>query len=191
MYIDDNTWIIILVLCLITITSIAIGCVYFVIRGRKGKFSHLLYQLKFEGNSDEIDLNSDLKDQVQNLPYNTKREIKRSAFELKDEIGSGNFGKVDKGVLKGLCTDSPETTVAIKSTHDFGNEQNMFDLVCEIKLMSRIKPHPNLVSMIGSCSSELAKDGKLWLLIEYCEYGDLKSYLESNKTAITYGGSEA
>ena len=65
-----------------------------------------------------------------------------------------------------------------------GNEKDLNDLLSEIKLMSYIKPHPNLVSMIGSCSSELTKEKKLWLLIEFCEHGDLQNYLKNNKTKI-------
>merc|ERR1712020_59131 len=52
--------------------------------------------------------------------------------------------------------------------------------------MSSIEPRPNLVSMIGSCSSEL-KSKKLWLLIEFCEHGDLKEYLKNHKSAILSG----
>jgi len=176
---------------------VTIIAICFVRKGRKwaSQVSVSNSQLSFEGNADKIDLNADPKYQVQ--PYNTKREIKRSTFELKDEIGSGNFGKVNKGLLTGLYTDSSETTVAIKSINDLGheqnlcsklqNEQNLNDLLCEIKLMGRIKPHPNLVSMIGSCSSELEKHGELWLLIEFCEHGDLQSYLQNNKKTIAHG----
>ena len=157
-------------------------------RGRKkGGFTHLMSQLMVEGNINDIDSNGDLKAQIHNLPYNTKREIRRSTFDLEAEIGCGNFGKVHKGVLNGLYTPNSSTTIAIKSIQDFGSEQNLSDLVCEIKLMSSINPHPNLVSMIGSCSSELAKNGKLWLLIEFCDHGDLKNYLQNNKITILSG----
>ena len=129
----------------------------------------------------------------------TNREVDRSSFTVGVEIGSGNFGNVYSGVLIGLYGPSTETTVAIKSIQ--GTEINgltinvqgttrsseINDLLAEIKLMSKIKPHPNLVSLIGSCSSELETEGKLWLLMEFCEHGDLKSYLTKNKNNILSG----
>ena len=53
--------------------------------------------------------------------------------------------------------------------------------------MSSIDPRPNLVSMIGSCNSELKSEGKLYLLIEFCEHGDLQKYLKEHKTGILSG----
>ena len=142
---------------------------------------------KLDGHPDYLEPNNDLKCQVENMAYNTKREISRSDFKIDVEIGSGNFGKVCKGEVIGLYDSNSTTTVAIKSIHGLGNEIDLNDLLCEIKLMGCINPHPNLVSMIGSCSSELKVEGKLWLLIEYCEYGDLRNYLKSNKEKIIEG----
>ena len=53
--------------------------------------------------------------------------------------------------------------------------------------MGYVKPHVNLVSMIGSCTSELNKTGKLWLLIELCQFGDLKRYLMKHSHKIMSG----
>ena len=53
--------------------------------------------------------------------------------------------------------------------------------------MSCIEAHPNLVSMIGSCTSNSDAVSTQWLLIEYCEYGDLKSYLTDSKFKILSG----
>ena len=120
------------------------------------------------------------------IPYNTKREISLSSFAINGELGSGNFGKVFRGELTGLYSSDSKTPIAIKSVQG-GDHNALNDLICEIKLMSYIKPHPNLVSMIGSCRSELDAVGKIWLLIEYCEYGDLKSYLVAEKNNILSG----
>ena len=53
--------------------------------------------------------------------------------------------------------------------------------------MGYIKTHINLVNMVGSCTSDLEGLGDLWLLIEFCEYGDLKKYLFENKAEILSG----
>ena len=142
------------------------------------------YAQQFEGKMEDFDSNQDLKNQVHKLPYNKNREIKRSRFKIEVEIGAGNFGRVFKGTVFGLLDSTSTTPVAIKSIKETGNSSDIIDLLAEIKLMSQISPHPNLVSMIGSCSSDLQEIGDLWLLIEYCELGDFKKFLQENKTDI-------
>jgi serine/threonine protein kinase len=143
---------------------------------------------QIDGDVNNLDLNSDLKRQVSRIPYNRKREIKRSALQIDDEIGSGNFGKVYKGQLTGLSEDvSSKSTVAIKSVHETGNSNDILDLLSEIKIMSHIKPHLNLVSMIGSCSSNLPENAEFWLVIEFCQHGDFKNYLQENKFKFLNG----
>ena len=116
----------------------------------------------------------------------TKREIDRSAFKVLNQIGSGNFGIVFKGEVFGLYNAKTKTTVAIKSIHGI-NEKDLIDVIKEINLMSYTKPHLNIVGLIGSCSSDFQKDKKLWLLMEFCEYGDLKNYLKDNESKILSG----
>ena len=53
--------------------------------------------------------------------------------------------------------------------------------------MSHVNPHFNLVSMVGACTSELAEHGNLWLLLDFCPYGDLKNYLKTNVDRIIDG----
>ena len=118
------------------------------------------------------------------VPYNTKRDIKSSAFSITGELGSGNFGKIFKGELTGLYSPYSKTIIAIKSVQGQENASALNDLIREIKLMSYINPHLNLVSMIGSCRSDIDDNGKLWLLLEFCEYGDLKEYLSEKKSII-------
>ena len=142
------------------------------------------YAQQLEGKIEDFDSNKDLKNQVHKLPYNKNREIKRSRFKIEVEIGAGNFGTVFKGTVFGLLDSTSTTLVAIKSIKETGNSNDIIDLLAEIKLMSQISPHPNLVSMIGSCTSDLQENGDLWLLTEYCELGDFKNFLQGNKTYI-------
>lgn len=126
-------------------------------------------------------------DSFETVQLDTKREIARNKFELGKEIGSGNFGKVFEGNLYGLYGSDSKTRVAIKTVHETGTENDVNDLCLEIKLLSYINAHPNLVSMIGYCSSDLKSTGKVWLVIEYCEFGDLRNYLRENKEKILSG----
>ena len=56
--------------------------------------------------------------------------------------------------------------------------------------MGHVDPHLNLVSMIGTCTDE-DEEAKLWLLIEFCQFGDLKRYLVNNKTDILKGSNDS
>ena len=44
-------------------------------------------------------------------------------------------------------------------------------LLSEIKILSNLELHLNLVNMMGSCTTDFVSSGELWLLLEYCEHG--------------------
>ena len=131
-------------------------------------------------------IRSSLKIQLQKILETSKREIGIDSFHVGDQIGSGNFGKVYKGKIIGIIHDHLETTtVAIKTISDeHVNEIELENIMCEIKIMSSVDPHLNLVSMLASCSSEFLTRGKLWLLLEFCSYGDLKMFLIENRSKL-------
>ena len=129
----------------------------------------------------EIGSREDIKTQVKGLSLNKRREVPRSAFEVTEVLGSGNFGTVYKGVLKGLITKDSKTDIAIKTIVLYDEMEKdsteRKDFLDEIRIMGYIDPHLNLVSMIGSCTQAKTE---LFLLIEYCKYGDLKHFLIKN-----------
>ncbi|KAA0709844.1 Platelet-derived growth factor receptor beta [Triplophysa tibetana] len=50
-------------------------------------------------------------------------------------------------------------------------------LMSELKIMSHLGPHLNIVNLLGACT----KQGPLYLVTEYCRYGDLVDFLHRNK----------
>ena len=86
------------------------------------KISGLSWNSNLKGHTEIINPYTDLKDQIENIPYNTKREIVRDAFTIGKEIGSGNFGKVNKGLLSWPHEGDSKTTIAIKSIGEHGSE---------------------------------------------------------------------
>ena len=56
------------------------------------------------------------KSQLSTISYDSARELPKSAFIIGEEIGSGNFGKVNKGKLKALAGTKCKSSIAIKST---------------------------------------------------------------------------
>ena len=67
-----------------------------------------------------------------------------------------------------------KTKVAVKTVNDVSDPAQRMALLCEIKIMSNLDPHLNLVNMMGSCTSDFIARGELWLLLEFCEQGIIK-----------------
>lgn len=143
------------------------------------------------GNRPKLSPSQDMKRRARLLPYDTKREISRAAFTITDQIGGGNFGDVSKGEIKGLYGENTKTAVAIKSINGPAEGVELRDFLEEIKIMSYIKPHINLVSMIGSCYSDTQYEREMYLLIEFCHHGDLRTYLIDNKIDILTAKQES
>jgi len=90
-----------------------------------------------------------------NIPYNSLKLIK--------EIGSGGFGKVYRGKWN-------HTTVAIKLC---SSPADIEALQIEAQLMINLRPHPNVVQILG-----VSFDGPyIALVLEFCEGGSLDTYL--------------
>ena len=67
-----------------------------------------------KGNSDMVDINKEIVPQIANIPQNLNREVPRSAFEIKEHLGSGHFGSVRKGEIQCNLACSSKLPVAIK-----------------------------------------------------------------------------
>ena len=181
----------IIILASVIISVLVILClIRFVMkRQEKGKdYGALAYLLT--GKPNLVNPNRNLKDQVALIPYNTDREIPRTSFDVGDQIGSGNFGSVHRGTIKELFGTNSKPDVAIKCISGHVGQSETDNFLYEIKIMSYVDPHINLVSMIGACTGELAKTKEMWLVLEFCEYGDLKSYLIGNSHKILNGNEK-
>lgn len=88
-------------------------------------------------------------------------------FAENNEIGSGGYGKVYKGIL------ADGTSVAIKRA-EYGSKQGALEFKNEIELLSRVH-HKNLVSLIGFCYEK----GEQMLVYEYVSNGTLRQNLQA------------
>ncbi|XXG42028.1 hypothetical protein AAC387_Pa01g2381 [Persea americana] len=94
-------------------------------------------------------------------------ELKSSTnnFLESNEIGSGGYGKVYKGILPG------QQIIAIKRAQQ-GSMQGGLEFKTEIELLSRVH-HKNLVSLIGFCFEQEEQ----MLIYEYVPNGTLRDSL--------------
>ncbi|ODM90630.1 Vascular endothelial growth factor receptor 3 [Orchesella cincta] len=102
-------------------------------------------------------------------------------------IGSGQYGSVYKLNLtrsdkKGNVT---KTLVAVKTIDPKLSDVNCFiALLKEAKLMTYMGNHQHIVDLIGICTCEIRKR-TLYIVSELCSYGNLQSYLRSERSAFT------
>ena len=75
--------------------------------------------------------------------------------------------------------------IAIKQAPHSKEYGEFKDFKDEFSLLESLEPHLNLVGMIGSCETGLNQYNKrTWLLLEFCQHGDMKTYLVKNKAKI-------
>ena len=79
----------------------------------------------------------------------------------------------------GLVYPNSKADVAIKTVNDPLDSKQRTALFCEMKILSNLEIHINLVNMLGSCTTEFIKTGEVFMLIEYCEQGNIKISIPS------------
>ena len=57
--------------------------------------------------------------------------------------------------------------MAVKCLKDHASEEDYTDLASELKILIHIGRHKNIVNLLGACTI----NGPLWLILEYCPYG--------------------
>ncbi|KAM9849766.1 platelet-derived growth factor receptor beta [Aulostomus maculatus] len=111
------------------------------------------------------------------LPYDLAWEMPRDHLVLGRTLGSGAFGRVVEATAYGLAHSQSSTKVAVKMLKSTARRSETQALMSELKIMSHLGPHLNIVNLLGACT----KHGPLYLVTEYCRYGDLVDYLHRNK----------
>uniref|UniRef100_A0A4W4G471 receptor protein-tyrosine kinase n=1 Tax=Electrophorus electricus TaxID=8005 RepID=A0A4W4G471_ELEEL len=114
------------------------------------------------------------------LPYDLAWEMPRDSLVLGRTLGSGAFGRVVEATAYGLGHTQSSTKVAVKMLKSTARRSETQALMSELKIMSHLGPHLNIVNLLGACT----KQGPLYLVTEYCRYGDLVDYLHRNKQSF-------
>lgn len=111
------------------------------------------------------------------LPYDSRWEFPRDRLVLGRILGSGAFGKVVEGTSYGLSRSQPVMKVAVKMLKPTARSSEKQALMSELKIMTHLGPHLNIVNLLGACT----KSGPIYIITEYCFYGDLVNYLHKNR----------
>ncbi|GIY84053.1 fibroblast growth factor receptor 2 [Caerostris darwini] len=134
------------------------------------------------------------------LPLDNRFEFPRQGLKLGTVLGKGAFAQVFKAEAFGLkssvkqdkvseekASRCPSVTVAVKMLKDAHTDADMSVLVQELELMKVIseKKHKNVLNLLGCCT----RGGPLFLLVEYCEKGNLRDFLRTHRN-LSFAGYE-
>lgn len=121
-------------------------------------------------NFEEVDAPEEREEDEAELSDSSGVEMKATiavdSLSLDEHLGTGAFGDVYKGRLRGM------TIVAVKKLT--GVNQTAF--LREAKIMQQIPNHPNVVTFYGMAASQ----NVLYIVTEFVPHGSLALYLRSN-----------
>ncbi|XP_057388957.1 receptor-type tyrosine-protein kinase FLT3 isoform X2 [Balaenoptera acutorostrata] len=109
--------------------------------------------------------------------YDLKWEFPRENLEFGKVLGSGAFGKVMNATAYGISKTGVSIQVAVKMLKEKADSSEREALMSELKMMTHLGSHENIVNLLGACTLS----GPIYLIFEYCCYGDLLNYLRSKR----------
>ncbi|RXG61985.1 Vascular endothelial growth factor receptor 2 [Armadillidium vulgare] len=133
-----------------------------------------------ERNAGELNKECTIEEQAELLPYDNAFEVKRENITLGKQLGAGAFGRVLLAQVKGLNGNESPTRVALKMCKFGYDKAHIRALIMELKIMIHLGKHLNIVNLLGAHTSNIDK-GELWILVEYCKYGNLLKLIQRGK----------
>ncbi|CAL8068919.1 unnamed protein product [Orchesella dallaii] len=172
--------------CIVIITCVVVLISLYTVR--RFKRNYILTKADqtefFDGSTGENTalLNDNNQNAYHLMKFNAEKfEIAKNEFQFGDSkqksvLGEGNFGFVYK--VKVTRFDSE---VAVKVPRDGCSRQTMKSLLCEIKIMSFVGDHENIIKFLGAYTKEI-KTGVLFIVTELCTMGSLQTHLQKMGT---------
>jgi len=117
-----------------------------------------------------------------------KWEFPRHHLKFYGILGEGCFGQVWKCEALNIDGRKGTTMVAVKTLKESASNKEKDDLLDELKLMKMLlnEPHPNVVRLLGCCTSSSDKD-PTYVIMEYVAKGKLQEFLRKSRADHYYG----
>ncbi|XP_077864201.1 uncharacterized protein LOC144349516, partial [Saccoglossus kowalevskii] len=122
-------------------------------------------------------------DKGSDSPY-AEWEISRKDLEIIGVVGQGAFGQVLEAKAFGLNGQPKPAKVAVKTLKVHANTEEREALKMELDQLIYVGFHPNIVNLLGACTTT----GKLMIIMEYAEMGDLQTFLKTRGCMADYMG---
>ncbi|ODM98276.1 Platelet-derived growth factor receptor alpha [Orchesella cincta] len=175
----------ILAIAILVIVVVIFGLFIARIKYKQGELNRFLKEISqedfYKGAVENINPDLSVTDQAYLLPFDSKWEFPKERLSLGMQLGSGAFGRVVKADACGILDTEPKTTVAVKMVKPNADESHFKALMSELKIMVHLGRHINVVNLLGACTKNLAKKKELFVIVEYCKYGSLLSYLHRHR----------
>ncbi|KAE8279883.1 Receptor-type tyrosine-protein kinase FLT3 [Larimichthys crocea] len=159
-------------LLLLALVAVCVALVYFV-KKKKPQYKPQLQMIQMVGPNDNDYIYINFKD----FEYDQKWEFPRENLELGTELGSGAFGMVVQATAYGINKPGVSQQVAVKMLKEKHQMVEKEALMSELKMLTYIGHHANIVNLLGACTDS----GPIYLIFQYCCYGDLLNYLKKNR----------
>lgn len=156
---------------LLVLAVVSAALVYFV-KKKKPQYQPQLQIIQMVGPNDNDYIYINFKD----FEYDQKWEFPRENLELGKELGSGAFGMVVQATAYGINKPGVSQQVAVKMLKEKHQSVEKEALMSELKMLTHIGHHTNIVNLLGACTDT----GPIYLIFQYCCYGDLLNYLKHN-----------
>ncbi|KAM6140963.1 LOW QUALITY PROTEIN: receptor-type tyrosine-protein kinase FLT3 [Pterocles gutturalis] len=137
------------------------------------RYESQLQMIQMIGPSDNEYIYIDFRE----FEYDLRWEFPRENLEFGQVLGSGAFGKVVNATAYGISNAGDSVQVAVKMLKEKPDASEKDALMSELKMMTHIGSHENIVNLLGACTVS----GPIYLIFEYCCYGDLLNYLRSKR----------
>ncbi|KAL4690770.1 hypothetical protein H8959_013731, partial [Pygathrix nigripes] len=137
------------------------------------RYESQLQMVQVTGSSDNEYFYVDFRE----YDYDLKWEFPRENLEFGKVLGSGAFGKVMNATAYGISKTGVSIQVAVKMLKEKADSSEREALMSELKMMTQLGSHENIVNLLGACTLS----GPIYLIFEYCCYGDLLNYLRSKR----------
>ncbi|XP_067341837.1 receptor-type tyrosine-protein kinase FLT3 isoform X1 [Channa argus] len=158
-------------LLLLALAVVSMVLIYF-IKKKKPQYQPQLQMIQMVGPNDNDYIYINFKD----FEYDRKWEFPRENLELGEELGSGAFGMVVQATAYGIHKPGVLQQVAVKMLKEKHQTVEKDALMSELKMLTHIGHHANIVNLLGACT----ETGPIYLIFQYCCYGDLLNYLKTN-----------
>ncbi|XP_062841299.1 receptor-type tyrosine-protein kinase FLT3 [Trichomycterus rosablanca] len=142
-------------------------------RKKKPGYERQLQMIQMLGPSDNDYTYIDFRD----FKYEQKWEFPRENLEMGQELGAGAFGKVVQATAYGITKPGVSLQVAVKMLKEKHQAVEKEALMSELKMLTHIGHNINIVNLLGACTGT----GPVYLIFQFCHYGDLLNYLKSNR----------
>ncbi|KAK2859471.1 hypothetical protein Q5P01_004091 [Channa striata] len=170
---DDGTMMLkIASLSLLLALAVVVVILFYFIKKKKPQYQPQLQMIQMVGPSDNDYIYINFKD----FEYDQKWEFPRENLELGKELGSGAFGMVVQATAYGINMPGVLQQVAVKMLKEKHQTVEKEALMSELKMLTHIGHHANIVNLLGACT----ESGPIYLIFQYCCYGDLLNYLKTS-----------